>query len=129
MIRWTNPKVAILENRIKDLESINIALLSENSFLRSEVQDVKRSNSDLLEKIFNISGINKVMDSAPQTINQRVPINTRRGWAAERMILENKAKEDYWLKKKAEVESQSGKVEIEKLETEVGIEGVQQDAS
>lgn len=116
MWKWINPKVQSLESQIEDLKDIVNALQSENNFKTEEIVRLREDNKDLLNKIFEVTGIQKadVNFQMPNTAPRAINTSRSSSWALQKQKLESEASLKYWEGKRAAAE-------IEKLEKEVGV--------
>lgn len=118
MFKFVNPKIEILNSRIKDLEFANERLIIENSILNSQLNRAQDKADSLQEKLFNLVGINRQQSQQINVpSNKPIEVGSGRGnWNQTRQALELRAKEKYWTDKNKEVEESIGQ-----LETEIGI--------
>jgi len=120
-LKFINPEIESLRQRIVDLEKLSESLLSSNRALMNQLSESKQERDALLQKIFDLTGVNQrrvdAVNSPP------TPITNRTGnWGQVKQILELKAREEYWLNKRKEDETRrtsSLDKDIENLEKEI----------
>lgn len=98
----------LLVNKMNDLERTVEVLTGANQVLQRELDDTKIREANLLDKIFNITGVNRYSPNIP-TNQSRDPIsigNRGKPWPQVRHALEVEAKEKYWREKKEKQEKQ-----------------------
>lgn len=116
---WPFDKILI--KRIRDLERSLEIMTGANEVLSRELDRAQTNEADLLDKIFTITGVNRVTPPRPTEGPQdKVRIGGRStSWPHLRENLETKAREEYWEKKKTQVESTpEEKAKLDKLEKE-----------
>lgn len=116
----------ILVNRIRDLERTVEILTGANSVLSQELEKAQHNEAHLLEKIFNITGVNRFSNNGHQEQTKSSdPIrltNRPKSWPELRQNLETQSKIQYWENKKAQeaIDKKEKRVaspeEIDKLE-------------
>jgi hypothetical protein len=101
MFKFINPRLEIAHSRIRELELSNERLLTEVAFLREELTDSKQESKLLIDRIFDMTGVNKpVINQSIQVGQQPIQIGTKRlNWTNQRQTLEDRAKEVYYLNK------------------------------
>lgn len=114
----------LLTNRIKELEHTVAVLEHTNVIISQELVRTRENEADLLNKIFTITGVNRIVTPVPQkhtTSTEPIKMGgSRKSWPELKDALEVKSKEEYWSKKKDNTE------QIDKLEKDLG---VKEDAS
>jgi len=102
LLAFITRKVILLD-RIKDLERTIESLQGANSILERELSRANGEKDKLLNKLFEVTGINKrEREPAPQqpVVNFSRMARTGKNWAEVRATLENNALEKYWEQKK-----------------------------
>lgn len=120
MFKFINPRLEIANNRIHDLELSNERLISQIQVLQESLTNEQNNNSHLLNKIFDLTGINK-NENKQVTVPSNKPIQIggqRLNWPAARQTLEQKSVEEHFKRTYKTVDPN----EIKDLETEIGIE-------
>jgi len=116
------PFDTILTNRIHDLERTVEIITGANSVLTNELERSKFNEANLLEKIFNLTGVNNIQrnDTKPAEIRQPIKFGKKStSWPQLKDNLELKAREEYWSNKKKEASSDHSDSELSKLEKDV----------
>lgn len=113
-------EISIRDNRIKDLERLVESLTGEGNILRESLQRAQLKEDELLNKIFELTGVNKkssvIQDKPPS--DQFISMGKRgTPWNQVRAKLEKDSLEAYWQQKKLEQE--------EKNKEGLGIEGIE----
>ena len=121
MFRFINPKIEIITIKLRDSEILSERLIGENARLCMELEKAQHQSSVLLEKIFELTGINKNKQIYPE-INPvaNKPFNVgKRGidWAKTKQTLEQQAQEKYWTDKKNAEEA----TKLADLENQIGV--------
>ncbi len=113
----------ILLNRIKDLERTIEVMTGREQVLVKELERSQKREEDLLQKIFNLTGVNS---SSNGNRNEHASVASMKiggkssSWPTIRENLELKAREEYWSRKNKEQEIQKDSLieDVEKLEKE-----------
>jgi len=116
------PFDTVLTNRIHDLERTVEIITGANSVLTTELERSKFNEANLLEKIFNLTGVNNVRSNTTKPAETRQPISFGKkstSWPQLKENLELKAREEYWNNKKKEASSEKGSTELDSLEKDV----------
>ena len=116
------PFDTVLTNRIIDLERTVEIITGANSVLTTELERSKFNEANLLEKIFNLTGVNNVQRNDTKSTEARQPIHFGKkstSWPQLKENLELKAREEYWNNKKKEASSEKGSTELDSLEKDV----------
>lgn len=118
----------ILLSRIHDLERTIEMVNGANCVLEKELNDSKLREANLLDKIFNITGVNRISNNGHQKDETKStdPIrltNRSRSWPEVRQSLETQSRAKYWEDKKEREEIKSRKSsspeQIDQLEQDV----------
>jgi TolA-binding protein len=91
-----------LQDRIHDLEGQIENLIGANNILTTQLNLAQSREANLLEKIFDITGVNKqkqVITSNPKMPDMIQLAKKGTPWAKVRANLEMKAQEEYWNNK------------------------------
>ena len=91
----------MLRERIKDLEHQNEILMGANQVLQEQLKLSQVKEGELLNKVFEVAGINKKEQVIPSKQNFNMIQLAKRGipWSQVRHNLEMQAQEEYWKKK------------------------------
>lgn len=113
----------ILENRVKDLEKSLELTIGYNTVLRNQLERSENREEQLLQKIFELTGINKSPVSSPTHTGEAIQLNKiGKSWPKIKENLELKSRQEYWERKQKEKEVQNQNSEkIEQLEKEVEV--------
>jgi hypothetical protein len=110
----------ILVARVKEQDKTIESLIGKNEILERELERAQTEKAIYLEKIFNITGVNKVINTE-QTKPVRTPItigNRQVPWGKIRENLEIQAREEYWNNKKSK-DTKKDATDIDILEKDV----------
>lgn len=117
MIRYFQTN-RMLQDRIKDLERTVEVITGANNVLTVELKEAKDREAKLLDKIFEVTGLNHRNQTVRDVPRNPIPLTKRNeSWPQMRENLETQAKKEYWEKKKASQSQDQGALDI--LEKEV----------
>ena len=114
----------ILKNRVRDLEGHNETLLGANQVLREELERSQRKEELLLEKIFELTGINRKESKLSLGINKPVQVGGgSQNWGQLKHKLEANSTQQYWEAKKRNEEAKESSLSsnVEQLEKDLDI--------
>lgn len=120
LIAILKKELEISQNRVRDLERTVESSLGANHVLSNELMEAKQREERLLQKVFDITGLNRNTQTIPSNVvNKPIQVGPKVGnWGQVREDLEDKARREHWENKKKENDAK-----ISKLEEEISIGG------